>query len=70
MSSWGPAPTSQDEAPSRSLPLPTPLAPPSRGHLGLLMPKLTWATQVSAWAGGVGVHHVHTTLGLLALEGR
>lgn len=34
------------------------------------MPKLTWATQVSAWAGGVGVHHVHTTLGLLALEGR
>lgn len=30
---------------------------------------LTWATKACAGAGGVGVHHVHTALGLLALEG-
>lgn len=31
---------------------------------------LTWATQACAWASGVDIYHVHTALGLLALERR
>lgn len=37
--------------------------------LKIMREPLTWATQIGAWAGNIGVPCGHTTLGLLALWG-